>query len=624
MFTIQNKSHLLWIPLILMAWLIQPSVMAQGVRFSVDAPKVVSVGEQFQITWTLNAKPSSDITTPAISDFSVLFGPSTSQQQSYSSINGKMTQSFEMSYTYVLQALKTGTFTVGSAKIMVDKQQYLSEPVSIQVIAGSASSSPVPGAQGQTSSQGSAPQSYSSNQVQPDNDVFVRVLTNKTTAYPGEPITVDIKLYSRENIASLGNAEFPTFDGFFKEDIDIPAINGLVQENVNGVVYGTAVLKKFVLFPQKSGTITIDPFSLECVIQRQVKSSSRSIFDDFFGPSVESVPLLLTSNPVKITVKNLPSEAKPGLYDGAVGQFKMQTSVDKSNLQTNAAATLRITISGSGNIRFLNVPKIEFPAELEVYDPKSEVNLNALRTGGTKSFDYVIIPRQTGSFMIPSVEFPYFDNTTGTYKTLRSEPVSLKVEAGEGGQASIAGSAPRESVQVVGRDIRYLKTGDLSLKSIDYVFFGSGLFWFFNLLACAAFAATLVIRRNHIKKYSNIALLKNKRANQYASKRLKLARSYMIKEEKEAFFEEVSKAMWGYLSDKLNINVADLSRDSAKNALEEEGVEPELVQSFLDLMDTCEYARYAPSSSGITLSAVYENAISLIGKVQNALKNKIS
>jgi hypothetical protein len=380
------------------------------------------------------------------------------------------------------------------------------------------------------------------------------------------------------------------------------------------------VLRKYVLFPQKSGTLTINPCKMEVGINQRVQTRSRSLFDDFFGGSVQTIPREATSRPVNITVLPLP-EGKPASFSGGVGQMKFEATIDKTDVKANDAVTLKVTVSGNGNMRFVDAPRINFPPDFEVYDPKISNKLNPSTTSGSKTFEYLIIPRHGGTYKIPAIEFSYFDPQTKQYKTLNSNEYTLTVERGEEqpGMTVVSGIS-REDVKFLGKDIRYIKTGKINLHQAGENFFGTWKFWLGYLVPLAAFAAIVYLRRNYIRKYANVAMVKERKANRFAAMRLKQARKFMDSGQKELFYEELSRALWGYLGDKLNIPVAELSKDNAKTAMEQRRVDTALADEFTGVIDDCEFARYAPFvEMEHAPSILYSRAVEVINKLQKAV-----
>ncbi|HKL37882.1 MAG TPA: BatD family protein, partial [Bacteroidales bacterium] len=396
-------------------------ILGDEVEFTAKAPNVVRQGQQFRLTFTVNSK-AENFEPPAIQHFSVLVGPSTSSSTNVSIINGKMTRQFQLSYTFILRADETGKFTIPAARIEVEGEQYETGPVTIEVIGQKQEqgSSGQPGA-------GSGSQERSERVQAAGDDLFVRVLVSKSSVYREEPLVATIKLYSKLSISGLENVHFPAFEGFYKQEIETPTLRQLEEENINGEIYGTGVLKKYLLFPQKSGKLTIDPFQVDCIVQKKVKSQSQSLFDDFFG-SHRNVRMPVKTDPVIVRVKDLPGP-QPSEFSGGVGSFDITASVNKNRVETNQGVTLTLEITGQGNLKVLGTPKINFPPDLEVYDPKitNDISISDRGAKGTKTLEYLIIPRHAGQYRIPSASISFFNLSREAYNTARTQPVTLHV-----------------------------------------------------------------------------------------------------------------------------------------------------------------------------------------------------
>ena len=593
-------------------------VLAQEVTFTASAPEVVRVGEQFRLNYVVNASPSS-FNAPEISDFYVLSGPNQSTSSSFQIINGRRSSSVTITYTYYLQATGEGEFTLAPAKVTVKGKEYQSNPVKINVIAAETS-----GQSGQASIPGAKPAEQPAEQtmdIDVFDDLFVRLHTDRSSIYLGEHVIVTIKLYTRLQIAQFGQTEMPDFDGFWTQEIEAPTQLNLVRENINGKIFNTGLIRKVIVFPQKTGEITISPFSLETYIRQQVRQP-QSVFDDFFGSSYTTVLKLLKSDPVSIEVKPLPSGA-PADFRGTVGNIGMKAEIDKLELQTNDALTYRITISGDGNIQLSDLPRLNFPPDFESYDPRIETNVKNSQTGqtGSKSFEYLLIPRHAGKYRIPPVSLSYFDPRTKQYKSLRTEEFNLMVtKAEEEETVEVIAGRTKEDLRIIGSDILYIKDHPFKLHRTEGGLFGSLLFYLLYLVSIVIFLGVLLIRRSRIKRLQNVELLKNQRASKEARKRLKEASMHLKKGEEEAFYEAVLKALEGYLADKLSIPWADLSKDSIRSGLNHYNVPVALVEEYMALADRCEIAKYAPGAEEGGMEDLYKGTLSAISKMEQNLR----
>jgi len=587
---------------------------AQDVTFTASAPEVVELGQQFRLIYTVNAQAKS-FNAPTLEGFSVLAGPSTSQSSNVSIINGKVTQNFELRYTYIVQAMKEGEYNIPPAEVTVDNKKYASNTLKIEVIKGNTGQN-----QGQQQAVTNQQQELPKEQIS-QGDLYIKIYVNKTKVHREESIIATVKLFSRLNVTRLENAKLPTLDGFIAQDIEIPPLTSLTRERIGDQVYLTGILKKYILFPQKSGDIEIDPFEMDVYYQKASNRRQRSIFDDFFG-SVESEGRKVISNKVTIHVEDLPAN-KPYDFSGAVGDLKMTADIDNEKVKTNEPINLRVKVSGNGNIKYINPLKIEFPSDFDVYDPKISDNIKYSESGalGNKTFEYLMIPRHAGEFTIPAFNFTYFDTETNKYKTNKAGPFVIKVEKSDGDTSVAVSTAfTKEDIKYIGKDIRFIKNNNIKLKQKGKFIIGSKGFVFSYIISFILFILLFLFRRKIMKENANIVLVKNKKANKYAKKRLKNAYGFMNQNQKEAFYEELVKALWGYLSDKLGIPVANLSKDNARNHMHEKGVDEDTMNQILGIIDRCEYARYAPVTEETKMDTLYNDAIKMISKLQQQLK----
>lgn len=595
-------------------------VYAQQVEFKASAPSVVATGEQFRLSYTLNKK-GADLKIPTLEGFDLLMGPSLSQSSSFSSINGKTTQSVSFTYTYVLQGTKEGTYQIAPAKVTVDGKEYVSNALKIEVVKGSGNPA---GAGQQGNNQAVQPDASASVN---ENSLFVKVDVSRRNLYMGESLMATIKVYSKVDLTNFGRSRFPDFTGFLAEEIPTPGQIELVRENYNGEIYNVGVIRKILLFPQHTGEITIEPFELECVVRQRLAGGRRSIFDDFFG-NYREVRAMRRSKPVTITVKEMPLTGKPSGYSGTVGSVRMSTYLSADTVNANDALTYKVTFSGSGNLKLLQAPSISFPLDFESYDPKETKDIRVTENGmtGTVTFEYLLIPRYSGEYKIPAVRFSYFDPQSNTYKTLSGQEYSVFVrkgsEKGDGGVAASNAiqSFKKEDIRQVGEDIRYLKSGDLELQETGIRFFGTLTYWLSLLVPFVLFVLGALLNRQRIKANADVVRVKNKAATKMARKRLKAAAAAMKDHNAGLFYEEALKALWGYMSYKLNIDQAELNRDSVSDLLTRRQVPEALRQEFIGVLDTCEYAHYAPgSNSDQEMDKLYRQSIEVITKLDKAI-----
>ena len=589
-------------------------VFAQETKFTASAPSVVEVGEQFRLSFVLN-KQGENLQVPTLQGFDLLAGPSLSTSFNTSIINGKMEQSSEYTYTYVLEAREEGEYTVAPATITVDGKEYKSSPLKIKVIKGSDK----PKGNNNASSSGIREDRGSSTIT--DDDLFLRMEVSRNSLYVGESLTATLKVYARVNLVDVQGKKIPPFDGFLTEDVKIPQIR-LEREEYNGKIYDrVGVLQKTILFPQHAGTLTIDPYELICVVRQRVAGRSNSIFDDFFGQS-RDVRVICKSKPVKITVKPLPEAGKPLGFSGMVGTLAMTTSTSTDTLRANDALTYKVVLRGTGNMKLLEAPKISFPHDFDVYDPKVIKDING--TSGTVTFEYLVIPRYAGEYKIPAVQYSYFDPQSGTYKILTGKEYTVRVakgnESGQGTGEAALQSFKKEDVRMLGQDIRYIKTGKSDLRQRGVQYFATMEYWLSFLIPFVRFVVGMILNRRRIKANADLVRVKSKTANKMAQKRLRAASVAMKAGNSELFYQEVLNALWGYVSYKLNISASELNRDNISEHLTRRGADTTLIQGFIEVLDHCEYARYAPGANqDEEMDKVYKDSLSIIMKLDKAI-----
>jgi hypothetical protein len=591
---------------------------ADNVQFTMEGPEIVEAGEQFRLGFTLNER-GTDLQLPDLSNFDVLMGPSTSQSSSIQIINGKTTQSSSFSYIFILRAKKEGKFSIRPASIKVGGKTYESNSLSIQVVKGQPKQQASAGSGG--GQQNSQQQDDTPSTAISKDNLFVRVAVDKTNVSKGEQILSTVKLYISQNVPLNGfdEVKLPSYEGFWTKDIEVPTQVNFTREVFNGKIYQVGILKKTILFPQQTGTIRIDPFEITCLIRQRVRQQ-QGFFDDFFD-NYRVVKAKVVSDPLAIHVKDLPNQ--PANFSGAVGNFSFSGALDKTSIKSNEAVTLKLTVSGSGNLSLINPPKIELPQDFEAYDPKTTDRVIAGDNGlsGSIAFEYLFIPRYPGNFTIPAIQFVFFNPATRQYETRTTEPFSMKVEKGsDDANSSVVSSFSKENVKMIGKDIRFIKQNKSKLLPKGSSFYGTFEFYAIYLLSLIAFAVFYVLNLKKIKENANLTLVRNKRANKVALKRLKEASGFLKNNQAEKFYEAVIKALWGYLSDKLTIPVADLNREKASESLLSRGIEQEVVTELMKIIDDCEFARYAPAAYSGTMNDVYDGAARVMGIFEKQIK----
>lgn len=588
------------------------TVRANDVKLTASAPATVIMGKPFQITYTANAKVA-DFRAPAITNFDVLAGPFKSESYSSQIINGNMTSTVSIAFTYTLQPQKTGTFTIPSASVTMDGERYTSNGLSIKVLP----------ADEQSSSSSSGSSSNSAN-ISSQN-LFIRPVLSKTNVYEQEAVKLTYKLYTTYDVVQCTASSIPDFKGFLSQEMDRSTNTQLDYENYNGKNFLTAVLFETLLYPQSSGELIIDKATFEAIIRVQSRQQVRSIFDEFFE-SYSNVARSIEVPAVRLNVKSLP-DGKPSDFSGVVGSFSLSSGVSSEQVKVNDAVTLTINVTGNGNMRLIRNPTIEFPEAFEAYDPKVNNNFKVSESGlsGTKSVEIMFIPRHAGTFEIPAYRLSYFDLKEGRYKTLSTPAYTIQVLKSDGTieESVVVGSAAsrKEDVKQLGNDIRYIYTGEMKLVRQVVYKIDNLLNWLFFVIPAFIALVLFVIFRKQLKENANATLMKNKRANKIARKRLKMAMKMLKEGNAERFYEELMKGMWTYLSDKLSIPVAELTKEKVIEVLNQKGVPKQTVTGSIDLLNECEFARYAPSSGQQYRDQLYDTTARLIGELENVIKN---
>lgn len=595
---------------------------AAEVDFKVSAPGQVSLGERFRLTYQINADVD-DFTPPSFEHFQILSGPSRGQNSSIQIINGKVSQNISITYTYILTASDQGEFTIGPASIKVKGKEYKSQAKTIRVLQGNQNQAPANSTNDQSTENGIKPE-----------DLYIKAFIDKKNLYLGEEAVVTYRLYTKIPISNVSYDKISSFNGAWS--ISLMDDNVKLQprtEIINGEEYTVADLYKSAIYPQKTGDIEIDPIEVTCIAQvqtsRKRKSSNDPFFDSFFNDpffsnNFRNVELKIKSNTLKLNVKNLPSEGKSNQFNGAVGQYSLGSNIDTKEVNANEAISLKYTISGKGNVDLLPDLNVEFPADFEIYDPKISTKTRKSSTGisGYKTFEYTIIPRSAGEYEIPSVQFAYFDPQKKKYELVNSDSYKILVNRStstSNQNVTYAGSS-QEDIKYIGEDIRYIFLMPFELEPNEQFFFGSMLFYILVIAPLFLVFLIILVYRSEKKKRGNTSLMKNRNATKVAKKRLKKAYDFLKSQSETEFYNETSQALWGYVSDKFNIPLSELSSDTVNEKLQEKGVKKEIIQDFIDTLNNCEFARFAPGDQGTMMENVYKQGIHVISEIEDQLK----
>ena len=604
--------------MLLMLTAVQAVAQDDKVSFTAQAPDAVVVGDRFRISYKINTNNAKEFRAPDMKSLSVLTGPSTSTQSRTLFVNGKSSHEVTITYTYMVVATEEGTVDLDGATILVKGDQYTSNKLSIRVLpqdqTGQGSSS---GAQQSTQGRsGSQPQA----QAAQGNELFMVATVDKTTLYEQEAVLLTYKVYVSPdvNLRNLSN-KMPDIKNCHVQEVDLPREKQLQLEHYNGRNYYAVVWNQYVLFPQHSGEIEIPAIDFEAIVAERV--TSNDIFDIFNGGHMVESRQTVTSRKINLNVKPLP-QGKTDAFYGGVGDFSLSSTISSTDVTANDAVTIRVILSGTGNLKLIKTPEFKFPQDFDIYDPKVE-NKYSLKNGrqtGNKIFEYLVIPRHAGEYTIPALEFQYFDPKSETYKTLRTDEYTLNVARGQGSDSQTSISyVNKEDLKFVGQDVRFHST-PLTLKSIDSQFYGSALFYLCLALPLIILIVVVVISRKRIAEGANMAKVRTKKASSVATRRLKSAGKLMKAGRKNEFYDEMMRALSGYMGDKLAIPTAELSKDRIGQELRDRKVADELVRQVIGLMDDCEYARYAPGDDTGRMDHLYEQAVEVIGKIENSVK----
>ena len=584
------------------------------VSFKVICKKQVAVGEQFQVSYELSGD-GKNFEAPNFNNFEIVGGPFSSSSSSVQIVNGSVTKTNTHTYSFYLRAIKEGKFTIPAATVTVNRQKIKSNTAEIEVTKNSSVISDKNG--GSSTSAGNT------------KEVFLEATPNKMSAYIGEQITLTYKIYFTIPISQLTISKAPSYSGFWTKDVTDN--NGTLQQSSivrNGKEYHVATIQEIVLIPQKAGTLTIDPLDISCIAQiRQERQQPKgydpfeNFFGDIMGSSYTNVKKEMKSQPIDIEVKALPIKDKPESFKGAVGQFTFTSQIDKTEMKSNDAFTVTYTVSGKGNIELLDIPRPVFPPDFEVYDPKITTNTksNSFGLSGTKKAEFVVIPRVSGDFTLSPTEFTYFDPSKNKYVTLESDRYELNVaRSANEGSSGIIYAGGQEAIKVVGSDIMHIMTTG-NLTKTGTLLFASPLYFILVIAMIAIFTTALVLYRKINKFNKNQVLVRNKKATKIARKRLHNAYGYLKIKDQNHFYEEFSQALWGYISDKLNISRSKLSMDTVRAEMDGKNVPEDIVNQFIELLNNCEFARFAPGDPGKKMEDLYQKGIEVITKAEKNL-----
>jgi hypothetical protein len=587
---------------------VKPTFVAEAV------PEAVVKGDQIRLKFTTNSKKIRNFRPPIIRNFQVLMGPSRSSFTNTQYIQNKMTTQTSITYTYIMLAQKEGKFTIPPATIEIDGKEVKSNAVTIKVLP--------PDEDASTGKAVVSSQTSSSKTVNAKN-LFARAIVNKTKVYNQEAILLTYKVYTTLDLRNCALIKAPDFKDFQSKEIELPRSKTFSMERYKGKNYKTVVLYQYLLFPQRSGSLKIPQAIFESSIAQRIQSEDP--FDSFFNGGVAYTQIKKKIKTPELKIKVLPfPENVTDNFKNAVGHFQISSTISTKQLKTNEALTLKIVLSGTGNMKLIEAPVIKFPSDFEIYDPKINDKYTVTSKGfsGTKEYEYLIVPRHAGEYTIPAAEFTYFDLKTKKYVTIRTTPYNIKVAKGAQVDPVVSNyvNSNKEDVKMLGKDIRYIMQGEVALEDYNSYNFGSLSYILWYTLPALLFVLCLVVYRQQMKENANLSKVRTKKANKVATKRMKSAEKLMKQHQKEAFYDEVMRALWGYVGDKLNMPVSELSKDNVTARLSELQILEETITEFIKALDECEFARYAPGNKDEAMNRVYTTAIAVISEMENQIK----
>ncbi len=610
---IQDRTRRRGLRCLPLAVLLLVCTTALGQSIVGRAPTQVAVGEQFRLTYTVNTDDVEEFRAGNIPEaLEVLMGPSTSSQSSFQMVNGKTSSSSSVTFTYIICANKGGNYTIPAARAKVGGKLMHSNVLHLKV-SGSASSQQQN--RGQRSGGNNA---QASNGHISGNALFMKVSANKSRVHEQEPILLTYKVYTLVNLTSL-NGKMPDLKSFYTREVPLPQQKSFHIETLNGRPYRTVTWQQYVMFPQTTGKLEIPSLDYEGMVM--LENRDVDPFEAFFngGSGYTEVKKVIKAPGLTITVDPLPT--RPSNFSGGVGTFSLSASLDKDKVKANDPVTLRIVVSGVGNMKLIKQPTVVLPKDFDQYDAKvtDKTKLTTNGIEGNMVYDVLIVPRHQGTYELQPLEFVYFDTKSGSYKTLHSQPFTLKVQKGSGNASRTYAS---EELQQVNKDIRYIKTGDIRPATLGDTFFASAAYWIVLALLLGTFVTLFVVFRQRAIDRADIVKMRGKRANKVASRRLRKAAKLMKANNQNEFYDEVLRALWGYVGDKLNIPVAQLSRENISAQLNGRGADADTIQLFLGALDECEFARYAPGDAHGNMNKVYDAAVEAITSIEKGREVK--
>ena len=615
-FNKRNKYQRIWMAVLLFTIHCSLFISSAGAQtLTGRAPSQVAVGEQFRLTYTINTQDVRGFRAGNIPDeLEVLMGPSTSTQSSFQMVNGHTSSTSSVTYTYIVVANKNGTYTIPPAHCTVDGKTVTSNEIRIKV-SGQAQ---------QGGRQQSRQQSGGNVELRPagtaisGSDLFIHVSASKQRVREQEPILLTYKVYTLVGLTQL-SGKMPDLKSFYTREVPLPQEKSFKIETFNGRQYRTVTWQQYVMFPQATGKLEIPSITYDGIVVQQNRNVDP--FEAFFNGGSGYIEVKKQIKAPAITIQVDPLPQRPANFSGGVGSFSISSQIDKTEVKANDPVNLRVVVSGVGNMKLLKQPVVKIPKDFDSYDAKvtdkTKLTVNGLE--GSIVYDFLAVPRHQGTFEIPAIEYTYFDTKSNSYKTERTESFTLKVAKGDG-QTTVASFAGQEDVKQLGSDIRYIHTGNTEQHGVNEFFFSSVAYWMSLAVLLIAFISLFVIFRHRAIENANIVKQRAGKANKVAVKRLKKAAKLMKTGKDGEFYDEVMRALWGYVGDKLNISVDQLTRDNVSQQLSQYNVSEETIRQFVGALDECEFARYAPGDATGNMNKVYDAAITAITQIANTMK----
>ena len=591
------------------------TITATAQKLVAGAPSHVSVGEQFRLTYTINTQDVDNFRAGNFPDaFEVLMGPSTSRQSSFQMVNGHTTSSSSITFTYIVCANKNGTFTIPPAQIRCDGKVVKSNSVKINV-SGRQQAQRGGGGGGYDGE----PQMRPSGSHISGSDLFIKVSANKQRVHEQEPILLTYKVYTLVQLTRL-DGKMPDLKGFHTQEVQLPQQKSFKVETYNGRPYRTVTWSQYVMFPQMTGKLEIPSITFDGTVVMQNRDIDP--FEAFFNGGSGYVEMKKKIKAPGITIQVDPLPNRPADFSGGVGKFNISAQLTPASIKTNDAVTLRVIVSGVGNLKLIKEPVVVFPKDFDRYDAKvtDKTKLTANGVEGSMIYDFIAVPRNAGKYEIPPVKFVYYDTSTNKYATIESKGFTLNVAQGAkgGGVSDFTG----QDVDLLNKDIRHIKTTPEELHGVNEFFFGSTSYWVTLALLAIAFISLFVIFRQRAIDNANIGKMRGKKANKVATKRLRVANKLMTAGRSSEFYDEVLRALWGYVGDKLNMPVESLSRENISQRLSEREVSEANVKLFISALDECEFERYAPGDAKGNMNKTFNAAMTAIENIEDTMKKR--